>query len=29
VLTAATALSHNSSELSREIELFLGSVTAA
>jgi methyl-accepting chemotaxis protein len=29
VLTAATALSHNSSELGREIELFLGSVTAA
>jgi methyl-accepting chemotaxis protein len=29
VLSAATALSRNSSELSREIELFLGSVTAA
>jgi methyl-accepting chemotaxis protein len=29
VLMAATALSHNSSELSREIESFVGSVTAA
>jgi methyl-accepting chemotaxis protein len=29
VLAAATALSHNSSELSREVELFLASVTVA
>jgi hypothetical protein len=29
VLAAATALSQNSSELSREVELFLGRVVAA